>query len=451
MGLIKAIMGAAGGVLADQWVDFFASDSMPNDVLLRPGRRPQQARSANTRGSENIISNGSKINVADGQFMLIVENGAIVDYSAEPGQYTYNNTVAPSLLGGGFGDLTKAFAEVGKRFAAGGAPTNQQFIYYINIKEILGNKIGWGNIPFRDSEFQMTVRVQGFGQYSFKITNPLLFFTRVAGNVSGEYKRDELASMMKSEVISALQPALGRIAAQQISYDMLINYPREIGAALNTEMSAEWADRRGIEIVSLAMESVTVDERSQKMIEQLQEARALSNPLMAAGRITAGQANAMEAAASNTGGAVGAFMGMGMAQNAGGMNAASLFQAGQGQVPQPIQQGVPQPMQQPMQQQQQQQPMPQAAPVPAPAPSADSWTCQCGTPNTGRFCQECGGTRPAPAPAAGSWNCQCGAANTGRFCQECGGAKPAAACSACNWKPEGAVPRFCPECGNKMQ
>ena len=444
MGLIKAIFGAAGGVLADQWVDFFASDSMPPEVLMRPGKRPVQARSANVKHSENVISNGSKINVADGQFMMIVEDGAIVDYCAEPGQYTYNNTIAPSLLGGGFKDLGASFAQVGKRFLAGGAPTNQQKIFYVNTKEIIGNKIGWGNIPFRDSEFQMTVRVQGFGQYSFKITDPLLFFRNIVGNKDGEYRRDELASMMKSEVISALQPALGRIAQQQIAYDMLINYPREIGAALNTEMSAEWAERRGIEIVSLAMESVTVDEQSAKKIEQLQEARALSNPMMAAGRLVAGQATAMETAAGNTGGAIGGFMGMGMAQNAGGMNAGNLFAMGGGG-------GVPQPPQMPTQPMQAVQPaqQPQAA---SSASGAASWTCaQCGHEgNTGKFCMECGAKQPEPK-SADIWTCSaCGhAGNTGKFCMECGG-KKATGCPDCGWEPTGPAPKFCPECGAKI-
>jgi membrane protease subunit (stomatin/prohibitin family) len=380
MGLIKAVFNAAGGVLADQWVDFFASSAMPHDVLMRPGTRPQQARSGNTKHSENIISNGSKINVADGQCMLIIENGRIADYCSEPGQYTYNNTLQPSLLGGGLKDLGASFRQVGKRFTAGGAPTDQQKIYFINTKEIIGNKIGWGNIPFRDSEFQMTVRVQGFGKYSFRITDPLMFYTNIAGNTDGEYRRDDLTGQMKSEVISALQPALGKIAQQGIAYDMLINYPREIGNALNAEMSAEWSERRGIEIVSLAMESVTVDEQSAKKIEQLQEARALSNPMLAAGRLVAGQATAMETAAANEGGAIGAFMGMGMAQNAGGMNAANLFQMGaqpQGGVPQPPpmpQQPVqPPPMpQQPVQPKPPRKPPPRLPALRTSAPSAET-------------------------------------------------------------------------------
>ncbi|MCL2003342.1 MAG: SPFH domain-containing protein [Oscillospiraceae bacterium] len=438
MGLIKAIIGAAGGVLADQWVDFFACDAMPPEVLMRPGARPQQSRSGNTKHSENIISNGSKINVADGQCMLIIENGRVADFCAEPGQYTYDTKLQPSLLGGGLKDLGPSFAQVGKRFLAGGAPTDQQKIYFINTKEIIGNKIGWGNIPFRDSEFQMTVRVQGFGQYSFRVTDPLLFYVNIVGNTSGEYRRDDLTSQMKSEVISALQPALGKIAQQGVAYDMLINYPREIGNALNTEMSAEWAERRGIEIVSLAMESVTVDEQSAKKIEQMQEARALSNPTLAAGRLVAGQATAMETAAANEGGAVGAFMGLGMAQNAGGMNAANLFQMGAQQPGG----GVPQPPPMPQQ--------PSPTPVPA-APAASGWTCKSGhAGNQGNFCMECGAKQPE-SPAG--WTCgSCGRSdNMGNFCVECG-AKKISPCPSCGWTPAdmAAPPKFCPECGTKL-
>lgn len=442
MGLIKAIMGAAGGVLADQWVDFFTCDSMNETVLMRPGVKNTNARSSNTKGTPDIITNGSKINVADGQCMLIVEDGKVVEFCAEPGQYTYNNTVAPSLLGGGFKDLGASFAQVGKRFTAGGGVLNQQKVYYINTKEIIGNKIGWGNIPFRDSEFQMTVRVQGFGQYSFRITNPLLFYTNNAGNTTGEYRRDDLTSQMKAEVIAALNPALGRIAQQKIAYDMLINYPKEIGEALNAEMSAEWSDLRGIQIVKMAMESVTVDDASAKKIEQLQEARAMSNPMMAGGRIAAAQATAMEQASANQGGAMPAFMAMGMAQNQGGMNAQNLFAMGQQQAADPSTSGVPQVPQMPAQPE---QPILKTAP---------SWTCACGAVNTAKFCQECGEKKPEPA-ASGSWTCACGAVNTGKFCQECGAkqtvAEPAK-CNGCNWvAPDLETrPKFCPECGTKM-
>lgn len=434
MGLIKAIINAAGGTLADQWVDFITCDSMSTDVLAAPGKRPAQARSGNKHYSENIITSGSKINIADGQCMLICENGAVVDFCAEPGQYVYDSKTQPSLLGGGFEQLGATFQQIGKRFLAGGAPTDEQKVYYINTKEILGNKIGFGNIPFRDSEFNFTMKVQGFGQYSFKITNPLLFYKNIVGNVADEYTREELTSQMKSEVIAALQPALGKIAALRISYDMLINYPTEIGNALNGAMSSEWKGLRGIEIVKVSLESITVDDASAKKIEQFQEARVLSNPVMAAGRLTAGSANAVETAAGNESGAMNGFMGMGLAQNAmgGAAGLQSMFamsnREGQTAVPQ--------------------QP---EAPIPAAPPVSDSWTCSCGMKNLGGFCTECGVKRPQKSIG---WTCSCGAVNQGKFCSECGAKRPAGAlqyrCDKCGWQPEDPAkpPKFCPECGD---
>ena len=423
MGLIKAFVGAVGGTLADQWVDFITCDSLSTDVLMAAGKRPQQARSGNRKYSENIITNGSKVNVADGQCMLICENGAITDFCAEPGQYIYDNKIQPSLLGGGLEDLGPTFQQIGKRFLAGGAPTDEQKVYYINTKEIIGNKIGFGNIPFRDSEFMFTMKVQGFGQYSFKITNPLLFYKNLVGNAAELYTKEELASQMKAEVIAAMQPALGKIAASRIAYDQLINYPLEIGRALNESMSSEWSQLRGIEIVKLALESITVDDASAKKIEQFQEARVLSNPAMAAGRMVAGTASAMESAAGNEAGAMNGFVGMGFAQNMGGSNASSLFGMAQ-------QAGAAQP--------------PQAA------PTADGWTCACGAVNSGKFCAQCG----APKPAADGWTCSCGAVNQGKFCSECGSKKPQGAlqyrCDKCGWQPEDPTkaPKFCPECGD---
>ncbi len=446
MGLIKSIINAASGTLGDQWVDFITCDSLSSDVLMAEGKRPSQARSGNTKFSENIITNGSKINVAPGQCMLISENGKIVDFCAEPGQYTYDTATQPSLLGGGFKDLGATFQEIGKRFLAGGAPTTEQKVYYINTKEIIGNKIGFGKIPFRDSEFQFTMSVQGFGHYTFHITNPLLFYNEIAGNVVGEYRKNLLLETMKSEVMSSLQPALGKIAAQRIAYDQLIMYPEEIGKAVNEVVSARWGELRGIGIKSFAIESINVDEATAAKIAQFQEARVLSNQAMAAGRMVAGTANAMEDAANNTAGAMTGFMGMGFAQNAGGGTVNSLFGgASQGGVPQPI--GYQQPA----------APAPEApaAPAPvaaAPAPAADSWTCECGTANTSKFCQNCGGKKPE---AKAGWDCDCGAgSNLGKFCPSCGGKKPAAEaqyqCDKCGFEPadKKIPPKFCPECGD---
>ena len=438
MGLIKAALGAAGGVLADQWVDFILCDSLSDNVLMAQGKKPQQARSSNTKGSENIISNGSKINVNEGQCMIIVENGRIVDFCAEAGQYTYNTALQPSLLGGGLKDLGASFAQVGKRFLAGGAPTDQQKVYYINTKEILNNKIGWGKIPFRhyDPEFDksIVVQVQGFGMYTFFIADPLMFYKNLAGNVVDVYTKETLMTTMKAEIMSALNPALGKIATQKIPYDELILYPEQLGIYVNESVGPKWGNDRGITIKNFAVESITVDEESAKKISQLQETAIHTDAGMAGARLITAQANAMENAAKNESGAMTGFMGLGMAQNAGGANAADLLAMSAQQ-----------------KQNKAQTAQTQAPAAPAPQASADSWTCVCGAANTGKFCSECG--EKQPEKAAG-WKCACGAVNVGKFCSECGKMKPAGVlqykCDKCGWEPEDNTkpPKFCPECGD---
>lgn len=427
MGLIAAGLNAAGGVLADQWVDFITCDSLDENVLMAPGKKARQARSSNTRGSENILSNGSKINVADGQCLIIVENGKVADFCAEPGQYVYNNTIAPSLLGGGLQDLKAAFQDVGRRFAAGGAPANQQLVYYVNTKEIINNKIGWGRIPFRhyDPEFDksIVVQVQGFGMYTFRIVNPLLFYKNLAGNTVESYTKEALLSTMKAEVMSALNPALGKIAATKIPYDELVLYPQQLGVYVNETFGPKWGGERGIEIRSFAVESITVDGESAKKIAQLQETAIHTDAAMAAARLVTSQANAMEKAAENQGGAVNAFIGMNMAQGAGGVNAAELFRmAGEAKA---------------------------AGGGRNTAAEKDGWICGCGAVNGGgKFCSQCGGKRPDE-----QWVCGCGTLNKGKFCGECGNPRPAqAVCSGCGWiASDGAgAPKFCPQCGNRF-
>lgn len=426
MGLIKSIINAASGTLADQWIDFYTCDSLSSEVLMAVGTRPTQAKSGNTKYSENIITDGAKINVADGQCMLICENGKIVECTAEAGQYTYKTELQPTIMSGGLKDLMPTFSQVGKRFLAGGAPTDEQRIYYINIKEILGNKIGFANIPFRDSEFQFTMKVKGFGLYTFKITNPMLFYTALAGNVQDKYTKSALMETMKAEVMAAIQPALGKIAAKGIAYDQLINYPAEIGNAVDEIMSAKWSDTRGIDIISFAIESITVDEESAAKIAMFQEARVLSNAQMAAGRMVGSTAQALENAASNSAGAMTGFMGLGFAQNAGVGNVNNLFEMAN-------QQGG-------------------AVPMPPSMETSNSWKCTCTAENTGAFCTECGSQKPVDM----SWACTCGNANLGKFCSNCGNQKPAEAaqykCDKCGWLPTNPTepPKFCPECGDKF-
>lgn len=429
MGLIKSIVNATSATLGDAWVDYFACSSIDETVLMCPGQRVKGKNTSNTKYTDNIITNGSKIDVADGQFMMIVENGKVVDYCAEPGQYTYDSQTQPSLLGGGFKDLGPMFAQIGKRFLAGGQVTDTQKVYYINTKEIYDNKIGFGNIPFRDSEFQMTVTLQGFGVYSYKITNPLTFYKNIAGNVDTEFKRSELDNWLKSEITKNLQPALGKIAKLGISYDQIINYPVECGDAIRESLNSSWYEKRGISLESIDFSSIVPDEKSQKDINELQKTRAFGQNGMADTKIKLGQASAFENMGKNSNGASGMDMmgmafGMQMMQNMNHMN---------GIQPQaPVQQT---PVQTPVQ----------------PVNNAAAWTCACGATATGKFCAECGSPKPANT---NGWTCSCGAVNKGKFCAECGSKKPSGAllykCDKCGWEPEDPAnpPKFCPECGD---
>lgn len=414
MGLIRMAIGAVSSTLKDQTVEIFECGQMADGVLMQPA--VQVMRGGKNKGSENVISDGSTFNVARNQCAILVENGRVHDLvigdEDTEGQYRYDSSVEPSLLVGGFVELKPVMQQVWARFAAGGQARNIMRLCYINLQEIRDNKIGIGNVPFRDSEFQITVKVQGFGRYSFCIKNPVAFFENVCNDPSRVVKRDELTSQMKSEVLASMQPALGRIAAQGVSYDMLINYPTQIADELNKELNAKWEQLRGIVMVSLALESVTVDDASAEKISKLQEARAMgTNAAIAGGRLVNAQANAMEAAASNTAGAMTGFMGLGMA---GGNNAAASAMD--------LMRQAQQQPQQPQQPQQTPQQQPQASHIAGDGNPAGGWDCVCGkADNTGKFCPECGASKPETK----EWFCtECGVKNSGKFCSECGTKRP---------------------------
>ena len=404
MGLIKAALGAAGGVMADQWKEYFYCESMPADVLVTKAHKKVSGRSSNKHGSENIISNGSVIAVNDGQCMLIVEQGKVVDVCAEPGEYTYDTSSEPSIFCGGLGAGVKAaFQQVGKRFTFGGEPPKDQRVYFVNTKELVGNKYGTPNpVPFRVVDMNigldMDITIRCFGEYSYQIANPVLFYTNVCGNVEQDYTREEIDGQLKSELMTALQPAFAKISEMGIRYSALPGHTQELSDVLNKVLSDKWDNLRGIRIVSLGVSSVKASEEDEAMIKELQRNAVFRNPTMAAAQMVGAQASAMQSAASNekTGPAM-AFAAMNMAANVGGANAQNLFTMGQQQAAQA-------------------QPMQPSAP--APVPQAE-WTCSCGTVNTGKFCSECGSPRPA-----GPWTCSCGTVNTGKFCSECGKPRP---------------------------
>lgn len=423
MGLIQAALGAAGGALADQWKEYFYCEAMSVDTLAVKAKKKVSSRSSN-KGNDNVITSGSVIAVADGQCMVIVEQGLVVDFCAEPGEYTYDNTTAPSLLAGGSlaSNILAVFKDIGKRFTFGGEAPVDQRVYYFNTKELIGNKYGTANpVPFRVVDnnigLDMDISIKCFGEYSYRITNPLLFYKNVCGNISADYTRSQLDSQLKTELLTALQPAFAKISDMGIRYSSLPGHTVELADSLNEVLSNKWRDLRGLEIVSVGVSSVKASEEDEAMIKELQRNAALRNPNMAAAHLVGAQAAAMQTAAANTAGAATAFMGMNMAGQAGGMNAETLFAMGQQQA---------------------------AAPA-APAATA-GWTCSCGAVATGKFCPECG----AKKPEATGWTCSCGAVNTGKFCSECGAKKPETSSWTCSC---GAVNtgKFCSECGKPAE
>ena len=420
MGLIRAAMGAAGGMLADQWKEYFYCDAIPENVLAVKGQKKTTRRSSNRHGDDNVITDGSVIAVADGQCMLIVDQGKIVDMCAETGEYTYDMSSEPSLFCGSLGQgLKNMFGTMANRFTFGGEAPKDQRIYYFNTKELIGNKYGTPSpVPFRVVDqragIDIDVGIRCFGEYSYRVSNPMLFYTNVCGNVSEDYTRDRLDSQLKTELLTALQPAFAKIGENGIRYSQLPGHTMELADALNEVLSKKWRDLRGIEIVSFGVSSVTADEEDEKMLKELQRNAAFMDPTRAAAHLVGSQGDAMKAAAANKGGAAMAFMGMNMAGQAGGMNAQDLYAMGQQQTAQPT------------------------------ASQPAGWTCSCGhTGNTGKFCGECGAPKPAPA---GEWKCSCGAVTTGKFCGECGKPRPADewTCS-CGSVNKG---KFCANCGN---
>ena len=427
MGLIRAGLNAAGGVLADQWKEFFSCEAIPEGVLALKGRKSGGRRGVNNKGSDNVITTGSVILVADGQCMMIVDQGKIVEFAAEPGEYTYDASTSPSIFCGNLGEgVAKSFNEFGRRFTFGGEPPKDQRIYYFNTKELTGNKYGTPSpVPFRvvDNNIGLDtdIGLRCFGVFSYRICDPMLFYKNVCGNISDAYTRDRLDGQLRSELLGALGMAFGRISEMGIRYSALQMHTMELADTLNDVLSKKWREKRGLEIVDIGISSLTPVEEDAKRIQQLQSASAFRTPQQAASQLFSAQAEAMRTAAGNAGGAALGFMGMNVAQQAGG-NAAQLYQMGQQQ----------------------------AAAAPAPAPAANSWKCSCGATVTGKFCTECGAKKPEDE----GWVCACGSVNKGKFCPECGAKKPAGIqqyrCDKCGWEPPKGTkpPKFCPECGD---
>ena len=448
MGLIKAAAGAFGGTMADQWKEFFYCDAIDKDVLVVKGEKRVGGRSSNKKGSDNIISSGSGIAVADGQCMIIVEQGKVVEVCAEPGQFTYDASTEPSIFAGSLGEgIHRTFDTVKKRFTFGGDTGKDQRVYYFNTKELVDNKFGTANpIPFRVVDrnigLDIDVSVRCNGVYSYKIVDPLLFYTNVCGNVEQQYDREEIEVQLKTEFVSALQPAFAKISELQIRPSAIPGHVLELCDAMNEALTKKWQQTRGLAVVSIAMNPVTLPEEDAQLIKDAQKNAILRDPTMAAATLAGAQADAMKSAASNTAGAMTGFMGMGMAAQNGGMNAQNLYQMGAEMAQHNAGQN---------QQNVSSQPHMTAPGKGGEKEAAGKWTCACGAVNEKewKFCQECGKERPQEG-----WICSCGAENKGKFCTECGKPRPKGTpvyqCDKCGWKPEDPKnpPKFCPECGD---
>ncbi len=431
MGLIKAVVSAVGGTMADQWKDFFYCEALPANVLVMKGQKSTSRRSSNTKSNENIITSGSGIAVADGQCMMIVDNGKAVELCAEPGQYTYDASSEPSIFSGSLGSSIKeTFQKIGQRITFGGGTGHDQRIYYFNMKEIMNNKFGTQNpVPFRvvdqNIHLDIDISIRCNGEYTYRIADPMLFYANVCGNVSSQYTTDQISGTLKAEFLTALQPAFAKISALGVRYSALPGYTQELTDAMNQALSQKWREKRGIEIVSVMINSATASKEDEELIKQAQRTGMLQNTGMAAATLTEAQAAAMKTAAGNANGSMMGFMNMNMAQQAGGLNAQQLFQMNAAQQAQ----------------------QPKFTTVPE---NSNTWTCVCGTKNAGKFCLECG----KPKPTANGWTCSCGVFNQGKFCMECGKPKPSGVkiyrCDKCGWKPAdpSKPPKFCPECGD---
>ncbi|MDE6789673.1 MAG: SPFH domain-containing protein, partial [Ruminococcus sp.] len=356
MGLIKAVVSGIGTTMADTWKDYFYCDSMPSDVLVVKGKKKAGKKSSNTKGDDNIITNGSVIVVNEGQCMIIVDQGQIVEVCAVPGEYTYDMSTEPSLFGGSLGNgIKETFKQIGKRISFGGTAAHDQRIYFFNVKEITDNKFGTSTpVPFRvvyqDLGRSFTVGLRCNGVYSYKIADPLLFFTNVCGNIASSYGRMQIDNTLYSEFMSHLQPALAKLTSS-VRYDELPLHTDEITKAMKEVLKSDWKEDRGIEICRVAIKSVSIPKEDEDNIKKYEDMAWNRNPINAAANIIEAQSQAMGSAAGNIGGSAMGFYGMNMAQNIGGMNAQSLFAMGQQQQAQ--------------------------------AAANSSWTCSCGTSNTG--------------------------------------------------------------------
>lgn len=453
MGLIKAALTAVSSTMADQWLEFYSCESMSADALVVRAKRQTGKRSSNKKGNENVISDGSKIIVNEGQAMIMVDQGMITEIATEAGIYTYNSADSPSIFSSSFGKgLKGTFKDMWDRIKYGGDIAKDQRIYFFNRKELMNNNFGTVNrvgfrMEYKDLGRSFTVSVGCNGTYTFMIDDPVLFYTNVCGNVTNVFDRSNLDQQLRAEFLDALVPAFAELSSNGIRYDQLAGGHSYVKDALSKALAARWEDTRGIKLTGVYINSATITDSDIKKIQEYEDKAWLKDPANAATLLAEAQAEAMIKAADNKGGAAMGFFGMNLASQAGGMSAQNLYE------------------------------MAAAKQQSAGQQNSGSWKCGCGTDNTGNFCNNCGKPKPADQngwkcecgavnsgkfcsqcgkqkPAADGWVCACGSVNKGRFCAECGKQKPAGAplyrCDKCGWEPEDPMnpPKFCAECGD---
>lgn len=426
MGIIKAIASAVGGGLADQWLEVIEPDEMSDKTVFTRGVtvRRNDSRNANRRGTQDTVSNGSVIHVYPNQFMMLVDGGKVVDYTAEEGYYTVNNSSMPSMFNGEFGDSLK---EAFNRIKFAGVTPGTQKVFYINLQEIKGIKFGTRNpVNYFDSFYNAELFLRAHGTYSIKIKNPLTFYSEAIPKNDDRVEIEEINEQYLAEFLEAFQSAINQMSADGVRISFVASKGRELSKYMADILDADWGEMRGIEIQSVGISSISYDEESTKLINMRNQGAMLGDATVREGYVQGSVARGIEAAGSNANGSMAGFMGVGMGMQAttGFMGAAS--QSNQAQMER------------------------EAARATAAQPVPGSWKCSCGNENTGKFCSNCG----SPKPEVSTWKCSCGNENTGKFCSNCGKPKPSQLkCASCGYEPDPSqpAPKFCPECGKPMQ
>lgn len=418
MGIIKAIGQAIGGTLADQWKEVVEPSNMGDQTVFTTGSLIR--RGSNTKGTSDTVSNGSVIHVYDNQFMMLVDGGKVVDYTAEPGYYTVDNSSLPSLFNGQFGDSLK---DAWGRIGFGGATPTKQKVFYINLQEIKGIKFGTVNpVNYFDTFYNAELFIRAHGTYSVKIVNPLQFYAEAIPKNKDHVDINEINDQYISEFMEALQAAINQMSADGTRISFVTSKARELGRYMANVLDEEWNQLRGMEIQAVGIRGISYDEKSLELINIRNEGAMLSDPTVAQGYMVKNVSEGVKAAGSNSAGAMTGFMGVGMGLNAMG----GLGQMGQNAQANQQTAGA----------------VAAGAMAAGATKTADSWTCECGADNTGKFCSECGKAAPAKAT---EWTCECGTVNKGKFCSECGKPAPAGewtcTCGTVN------AGKFCSNCG----